>query len=127
MRSTVNQLSNQAVITTEELSKKITFNGLENCVFTVFHLENIVFNSGAGAADVASYIPENYNLVSCFVQLEKPIGVIIESAEITETTLSLKARNISNGGLYTGTPEVIRCFGICQKNDNDLEIEGDGA
>ena len=112
---------------TEELSKKILFNGSGVCVATVFELESVTFTDGVNTSDVVSYIPENYTLVSCIAQLAKPIGVIIESVEITETTLTINARNIADGSAYSGTPEVIRCFGICQKNAETQVAEGGGT
>lgn len=109
---------------TEELSKKILFNGSGVCVAAIFELKSVTFTDGVNTSDVVSYIPENYTLVSCIAQLAKPIGVIIESAEITGTTITLTGRNIADGSAYSGTPEVVRCFGICQKNAENLIIEG---
>lgn len=106
-------------------SDKVLFNGVSGYTSVVFDLEGLTFSSGVASADVTLCIPEGFTLVSCLAQLADADTEVINSVTISENTISLKCRKISDGSAYSGTVSVIRCFGVCQKIEEEL-IENDG-
>ena len=106
-------------------SDKVLFNGVSGYTSVAFNLEGLTFSSGVASADVTPYIPEGFTLVSCLAQLADADTEVINSVTISENTISLKCRTISDGSAYSGTVSVIRCLGVCQKIEEEL-IENDG-
>lgn len=106
-------------------SDKVLFNGVSGYTSVAFNLEGLTFSSGAASADVTLYMPEGFTLVSCLAQLADADTEVINSVTISENTISFKCRKISDGSAYSGTVSVIRCFGVCQKIEEEL-IENDG-
>lgn len=121
LNQTVTDTEKNAETLSEKVSQKILFNGSGGCSVTVFELESVSFTDGVNTSDIVDHIPENLTVKSCIVQLIKPIGVLLESAEITGTTITVNARHIASGAGYTGTLDKIHCLCICQENTNSEE------
>jgi hypothetical protein len=117
LSSKVSALNNTFTDAETAIADKILFNGSGACIATVFELKSATFTSGTHTADVVAHVPDGYTLVSCFAQFAKPVTAVIESAEITGTSIKLTARK-SATSTYSGTAEAVRCFCICQKNQN---------
>ena len=136
IRTTVNRASTQLANLNQEVtvihtalnsfSDKVLFNGASGHTLVAFDLEGLTFANGVAVVDVTPYIPEGHTLLSCVAQLADSDTEIVNSTTISENSLTIKCRLISNGAAYSGTPAyVVRCVGVCLKIEEE-STENDG-